>query len=115
MGKIDLTYLENITDGENEIMVEMIDLMLDETPKHFKNLNKALEAENWSDLSSESHKLKPMFLYVGLTELSEISKDLENYGKHARNLEAIPELIEKLEAGFNEVVPDLKEKKAQLS
>ena len=115
MSKIDLTYLEDITSGESEIMIEMIDLMLDETPKHFENLRKALEEENWDSVGSEAHKLKPMFLYVGLTELNEIAQKLEFCGKKEENLEEIPELIEHLEEGFEDVVVQLKEKKTELS
>ena len=115
MGKIDLTYLEDITSGESEIMIEMIDLMLDETPKHIENLKKAYAEKDWNALGSEAHKLKPMFLYIGLTKLNEVSQKLESCGKNEENLDEIPELITQLDAGFEEVTGDLKAKKEELS
>jgi|AntRauTorckE6833_2_1112554.scaffolds.fasta_scaffold00164_28 HPt (histidine-containing phosphotransfer) domain-containing protein len=115
MGTIDLSYLEDITGGESDIMIEMIDLMLNETPKHLANLKKAFDKQDWDGLGSEAHKLKPMFLYIGLTGLNEVAQKLEFFGKKEENLEEIPELIEDLEAGFSEVIIQLKEKKQELS
>ena len=115
MGKIDLSYLENITGSNNEVMIEMIDLMLTETPKHIAKIKQAHEEENWKDLGAESHKLKPMFLYVGLTSLNETAQDLEKYGKQADHLHLIPNLIDELEHGYLEVVEELESKKLELS
>ncbi|MGN8226185.1 Hpt domain-containing protein [Gracilimonas sp. BCB1] len=115
MGKIDLSYLENITGGDNEVMIEMIDLMLSETPKHIKKIKQAHGKQSWKELGAESHKLKPMFLYVGLTALNEIAQDLEKFGKEATNLKSIPGLIDKLEQGYLEVVDELTSKKDELS
>ena len=115
MGTIDLSYLENITGGESDIMIEILDLMLNETPKHLANLNKALEKKDWRGLGAEAHKLKPMFLYIGLTELNEVTQKLEFFGKKEQNLEEIPKLIRDLEVGFSEVINELKERKQKLS
>ncbi len=115
MGKIDLSYLENITGGDNEVMVEMIDLMLAETPKHIDKIKQSYKKENWRELRAESHKLKPMFLYVGLTALNEIAQDLEKYAKETTHLELIPQLINELEKGYLEVTDELKNKKEELS
>lgn len=115
MGKIDLSYLENITGGDNEVMVEMIDLMLTETPKHIEKIKLAHKEEDWKQLGAESHKLKPMFLYVGLTALNEIAQDLEKYGKESTKLDSIPHLIDEMEKGYLEVIDQLKSKKEELS
>jgi HPt (histidine-containing phosphotransfer) domain-containing protein len=115
MGKVDLSYLENITGGDNEVMIEMIDLMLSETPKHIEKIKQAHKEDSWKELGAESHKVKPMFLYVGLTALNEIAQNLEKYAKEAINLESIPGLIGDLEQGYLEVVDELKNKKEELS
>ncbi|MEQ8523627.1 Hpt domain-containing protein [Gracilimonas sp.] len=115
MGKIDLSYLENITGNDNEVMIEMLDLMLSETPKHISKIKEAHDEKNWKELGAESHKLKPMFLYVGLTGLNETAQDLEEYGKQENNLNLIPALIDELEKGYLEVIDELKNKKEELS
>lgn len=115
MNVIDLSYLEEITGGDNEIMIEMISLLIDETPKYIDNIKTAQDTNNWSQLRSEAHKIKPMFLYVGLSELNEICKELEENAKNESNLEENPDLISRLETGFEDVLEDLKLKVDELS
>lgn len=115
MNVIDLSYLEDMTGGDNEVMIEMINLLIEETPKHLDNIKKAQDSENWTQLRSEAHKVKPMFLYVGLTELNEICKELEDNAKNKSDLESNSELITRLDTGFNDVVGDLKRKVDELA
>ncbi|MFD2532874.1 Hpt domain-containing protein [Gracilimonas halophila] len=115
MNVIDLSYLENMTGGDNEVMIEMINLLLTETPKHLDNIKKAQDDKNWAQLRSEAHKVKPMFLYVGLSELNQICKDLEDNAKNEADLESNAELITRLETGFNDIVDDLKHKAEELA
>lgn len=110
MSIIDLEYLTNITGGDNEIMAEMMQLLLEETPKHLNNIKSFQENEQWTELGAEAHKIKPMLLYVGLSDLHEAAQQLEANGKKAENLDEIPELIETIELGFYEVEDQLKEK-----
>lgn len=115
MGKINLSYLESMTSGDNEIMIEMIQLLIEETPKHLEIIKKAQNEKNWVQLRSEAHKIKPMMLYVGLDDLNEACKQLENNAKNEQDSESNLELIEQLENGFQEVVDDLKAKITELS
>ncbi|MTI87115.1 MAG: Hpt domain-containing protein [Balneolaceae bacterium] len=114
MSKIDLGYLTDITGGDAEIMVEMIDLFLVETPKHIINMRSELANEEWQNVGAEVHKLKPTLLYVGLKDLHEVALALEENGRKEKNLDDIPGLINDIEDGFNEVIDELKEKKAEL-
>lgn len=114
MNKIDLSYLQEITGGDSEIMAEMVDLFLTETPKHLKNLKVLLANEQWVELGAEAHKLKPTLSYVGLTELNEKAQKIEYNGKKQENLDQVPGLIEAIEAGFHEVKDDLIHKKEEL-
>jgi HPt (histidine-containing phosphotransfer) domain-containing protein len=56
-----------------------------------------------------------MFLYVGLSELNQICKDLEDNAKNETDLESNTELITRLETGFNDIVGDLKHKAEELA
>lgn len=114
MNTIDLSYLKDITNGENEIMAEMIELILEETPKHIQQIKKLFSNKDWPQLGAEAHKLKPLLLYVGLTKLNEATQELEQNGKKSINLDAIPDLITIIEEGFNDVSDELKSIKQQL-
>lgn len=114
MDKIDLSYLENITDGDNEVIVEMIELFLEETPKHIEKIETFYKKEQWQLLGAEAHKVKPMFLYVGLTDLNEACQKIEVCGKKVSNLDAIPSLIQQLKEGYQEVTSELENRKVGL-
>lgn len=114
MGNVDLSYLENITDGDNGVIVEMIELFLEETPKHIENIKTYYNQEQWQQLGAEAHKVKPMFLYVGLSDLNEACQKLEDYGKKAHHLDTIPALIHQLKEGYQEVASELEDRKAEL-
>ncbi len=115
MANIDLSYLENITSGDNEVIVEMIELFLEETPKHLKQIETLYNQKEWQQMGAEAHKVKPMFLYVGLIRLNNIAQELENNGKKAQNLKTVPELIQELKNGYDEVKEELENKITQLS
>ena len=46
MNAIDLSYLENMAGRGNEVMIEVINLLIAETPKHLNNIKKAQDDEN---------------------------------------------------------------------
>lgn len=115
MSSIDLSYLENVTSGDNEVIVEMIELFLEETPKHIEQIENFYSQKEWQKMGAEAHKVKPMYLYVGLTGLNSVAQTLEDRGKKAQNLETVPELIQQLKKGYKEVKEELENKIAQLS
>ena len=114
MSRIDLSYLKSVTGGDNDVIIEMIDLIMDETPVHLQRISDYHEKEKWEQLGAEAHKIKPMLLYVGLTDLKEMAQELEQNGKKVENLDKIPSLIKNLEQGFNAIQDELKEHKKLL-
>lgn len=115
METIDLSYLEEVTNGDREVMLEMIDLLIEESPKHIEKIKEHFANENWSALGSTAHTLKPMLLYVGLAGLSDTAKSIEFCGKNIEDIETLPSLIEKLDAEFTVHLSDLKDKKEKLT
>ncbi len=107
--RIDLTYLTEITAGDNDVMAEMIELFLAETPKQIELLKEYHEKEDWPQVGAEAHKLKPTFLYVGLSELNELTLQLEQRAKNKEGLGDIEGFIKKIEEGYKSVVNDLEE------
>lgn len=114
MGKLDLSYLENMSGGDNGMIAEMIELFLKETPIHLDNLKTANEDQNWSKVASEAHKVKPIMLYVGLSDLNLVCKKLEDNAKTEQDAELSNELILKLVEGYEEVNADLANKLEEL-
>ncbi len=107
MYTINLSYLDDITGGDTEVMTEMIDLVIAETPTHLDAMKSLAHQKNWIKAGSEAHKLKPMFLYVGLNELHEICKDIEELSHQAEKTNAIPSLVTRLQNGYLSIVDEL--------
>jgi len=114
MGKIDLSYLENMSGGDNTMIVEMIELFLQETPQHLNNLKEADQNALWNKVASEAHKIKPIMLYVGLSDLNLVCKKIEDNAKGDQDSELSKELIKQLESGYNDVAGDLETKIEEL-
>ena len=79
--EIDLSYLEDITGGDKEMMLEMLTLFLEDIPSQVELIKKAVEEKNMKAVGTESHKLKPALQYVGFNEMYELVKELEVLGK----------------------------------
>lgn len=114
MGKIDLSYLENMSGGDNTMIVEMIELFLKETPLHLDNLKTANDKKEWNKVASEAHKVKPIMLYVGLSELNLVCKKLEDNARGDQDVDLSNELILQLLEGYKDVNRDLEKKAREL-
>lgn len=111
--KIDLSYLEEVTGGSNEIIQEMLELFLNETPQQLLLLQEKCKASDWENIKAEAHKLKPTFSYVGLHSSYENLIAIENNARNKEGLSEIQILIDAVEKEFNSVkneVLDLIEK-----
>ena len=115
MTYIDLSYLEEITSGEKEVMCEMLDLFIRDIPAHVAAIVNFAASKNMEELGAEAHKLKPAFLYIGLTELSEDSKKLETIGRDGEFTTEVPGLVEKLKSETPGIVSQLQEARKRVS
>lgn len=112
---LDLSYLIEITDGNPDVMTEMIQLVVDETPRQISGIKTNIQQQNWEKVRAEAHKVKPIFLYVGLTGLNEKMQDIEDKAANEQNAVRLQELIDEIEETFDEIVPQLKKRMADIS
>ncbi|MFN1834695.1 Hpt domain-containing protein [Balneola sp. MJW-20] len=104
---LDLSYLVEITDGEPGVMTEMIQLVVDETPRQLEDIRSSIEQEQWEKVRAEAHKVKPIFLYVGLNELNQKMQEIEEQAGGSKDLNTVKTLIGEIEETFNEILPQL--------
>lgn len=115
MNRIDLSYLEEITGGDNEMMLEMLDLFISDIPTHVQNIRTYASNGELVQMGKEAHKVKPTMQYIGLGDMLELVKTLEVYGKNEESDKDIDGLITQLEAKTEEILPMLEEKKTLFS
>lgn len=112
---INLSYLEDITGGDTSVILEMLDLFIQDIPKHTGNMMAFFKEGNLEDLAKEAHMLKPTVQYVGLFQMHEDLKQIESLAKNSDDSEKIGELLESVKAEAEVSVPALKAKRAELA
>ena len=78
----DLSYLKEVTNGEDDKLMMIVNNLLENGPLLLQQAEEALETENWSSVSAYAHKLKGLvglfFMHKIIAELvtiEEASKD----------------------------------------
>lgn len=66
-----LSYLSDIGDGSNEFMVDMLNLILSQTPDQFKQLEEAVDKKDWVAVANAAHKIKPAMEMIGLESVKD--------------------------------------------
>ena len=86
--EIDLTYLESIADGEQEIVKELITIFLDQVPEFTVGLEHYFAEKDWKGIAALAHKAKSSVISMGMSEMGNVDlKNLELVAKHYRILE----------------------------
>lgn len=97
MAYTDLTYLKEITGGENEIVKEMIEMFLDQVQEFKANMNSYLNSGNWIELGKEAHKAKSSVLIVGMEDLGKNLKKLQLLTEENKEIETYPDYVKMFE------------------
>jgi PAS domain S-box-containing protein len=95
---VDLSYLYNRTKGKPDLMIEMIELYLGQTPSLISSMNQSLLNKDWDSLHRSVHKLIPSFSIMGIhKDYEDIAKKIQEYSGTQQHLDKIPELVSQTE------------------
>lgn len=114
---IDLSYLNDIADGNAEFIIDMIDIFMEQTPVYFDQLDKAIQEKDWKVTGDVAHKIKPTLAFMGVEAAKEQMAEIE---RKARNLDRTEEIeaqvsqlkisCESLYSGLQKIKDDLQGK-----
>jgi HPt (histidine-containing phosphotransfer) domain-containing protein len=65
----DLSFLEEIADGNKEFLIESIEMFLVQTPEIFNNISQAISANDWVTTAALAHKVKSNLGFFGMDRL----------------------------------------------
>lgn len=68
-------------DGGGDLLGDLIDLFLSDTPGRIAKIRAAIDAQNWVDLRHVAHALKGSCSYLGATEMAETCRQIERCGR----------------------------------
>ncbi len=110
-----LSYLKDLSRGDNNFILEMISVFLTQTPEAINSLKTHLNNKDWKGVRGVAHKMKPSMTFMGMNELESVIASIEDYAAKETSLELIPGLVQTLENVCNEALKELEAEKKILS
>jgi HPt (histidine-containing phosphotransfer) domain-containing protein len=107
----DLTYLIEVSKGNDAFMLEMINIFLSKTPETLQVIEDAINTSNWEQVGFYAHKLKATYAYMGMLGLKEEIIKIEKSAKNLEGLEEIPQLFNHLKQETTPAMLDIAEYK----
>ncbi len=96
-GKINLYYLKEIAEGNDEFIIEMIEMFLEKTPEALERMNECTKKQNWEEVKLIAHRIKPSFVYMGLSDTQKLLAEIEMCNESKAELGKIPGLLETIQ------------------
>ena len=91
--KFDLGFLNKISGGDKEFIVEMINTFKELAPDYINKSKQYLKDENYDALSREAHKFLPGVSFLGIKYLEGDIALIEDYAKHKENIDKLEGLL----------------------
>ncbi|MGI4020474.1 MAG: Hpt domain-containing protein [Janthinobacterium lividum] len=73
----DLSFLEEIADGNKEFLIESIDMFLVQTPDIFGNISQAITNQDWVTTAALAHKVKSNLGFFGMDRIKSEIQEIE--------------------------------------
>ena len=90
-----LNELKEITEGESELFIEIIEIYQQQCPELIGTIKAAIESQDAEKLHTDAHSLKGISYNVGATTMGELAGMLETYGRD-NNMTDAKQLISSL-------------------
>jgi len=106
----DLTYLNDRTKGNPELIREMIALYLEQTPPLISSMKQCLHDKDWNSLYTAVHKIIPSFYIMGIhKDYENMGLKIQEYTSTQQQLEEIPALVSQLDKVCSQACQELEE------
>ena len=92
---INLDYLNEISDGNNDLLRDLVEMFFKQIPEYQKSFTDLYDKKDWVNLSRVAHKAKSAILMVGMNDLAQKLKKLEENAKEGKNINEYQEIIAK--------------------
>lgn len=102
----DLSMLEEMED--NEYLLEILGVLLDESPKDIKELKEALQAGKTDFVGKKAHKLKSSAGVIQAERLTGLLTEIENIGKAGSVTNELSSLVDDAVFEYNRIERSLK-------
>ena len=110
---IDRDFLKSYYNEMVDEIGEIFELVIEEMPGDFTLIDNALAENNYTEAAKVVHKIAPCFYNVGLPQLTQMAKAIEN-DIHAGNTQNIKDDVATFKAEYDSYLPALKAESQRL-
>jgi HPt (histidine-containing phosphotransfer) domain-containing protein len=105
--KIDLSYLREMAGDNKELVLEMISIFKSQVVEFGENMDQLLDGKQYDLLGKLAHKAKSSVAIMGLEDLAQRLKDLENSARDGKNIETYANTVTAFKQETAEAVREL--------
>ena len=105
--KTDLSYLREMSGGNQDLILEMIDIFKSQIKEFSEDLDDYYNKKEFEQLGKLAHKAKSSISIMGLHDLAADLKKLELLAKAGKDPEQYPQIIDKFKSETLEAVNEL--------
>lgn len=102
-----LSYLQEITGGDPEIMKEFIQMFFEQIPEFRDGLSSHLANQKWKELGELAHKAKSSVMTFGMNELGYRLKELQLKTQRLEDIETYKEYVDEFLAEIAQAEEEL--------
>lgn len=110
----DLSYLREVVMGDEEIVIETIQIFLENTPNVLKNMKEHFANQEWDKLYRQAHQIKPNLEYMGLKQAREIILEIEEQAKSGKPSDNLEDKIKEFDSICLQALDELSAKIEEL-
>ncbi len=103
-----LDYLKSISGGDQDFVLDMLQTFVNNVPEELTKIRNLVSIKNWQKVGEDAHRFSSSMLFLGLDQLKTITTRIEEFGINKVNTDQIPELLNQLENGCNQLILELK-------
>ena len=98
-----------MSDGDRNLILEMISLFITEVPVYLSLMNEYLNQGNWKSLGNLAHKAKASASIMGMNDLADNLKKLEQQTREGTNVDSYPDKVLYINQQFTLATEELKQ------
>jgi HPt (histidine-containing phosphotransfer) domain-containing protein len=91
--RYDLSYLNQVFQGNREMVNNIINLFLQQVPEYVHQMEECIRKNEPMSLHPLAHKAKSSIAMLGIKDMEDDIIQIEQDSKHLRNLDALPRLV----------------------
>jgi HPt (histidine-containing phosphotransfer) domain-containing protein len=105
--KVDLSYLREMSGGNSELILEMISIFNTQAVEFAEEMDRLLDSKQYELLGKLAHKAKSSVSIMGLENLAQGLKDLENFTREGKNESSYAAIVENFKQETSEALKEL--------